>query len=126
MSRPASLLAAFAALFGAAGVALGAAGAHLPGGGDFTRLGSIFLLLHAAAALGVASFAKLAYFSRTMVLFGFVLVLGAALFSADLANHDFFNARLFPYAAPIGGSAMIVAWLALTLTFLLESTRRRH
>lgn len=52
------------------------------------------------------------------------MLLGAALFSADLAFHDFYNQRLFPFAAPIGGTSMIVAWAALFLTFLLESTRR--
>ena len=126
MSRPASLLAAFAALIGAAGVALGAAGAHLPGGGDLTRLGAIYLVLHACAALGVAAFARLAYFHSALIFFGFIMLVGAALFSADLAAHDFLTHRLFPYAAPIGGSAMILAWVALLLAFLLESTRRRH
>ncbi len=111
---------------GAAGVALGAAAAHLPGGGEFSRLGGIYLALHAAAALGVATFARLAYFHRIILLFGFVLVLGAALFAADLAHHDFLTGPLFPYAAPTGGTAMIVAWIVLALAFLLESTRRHH
>jgi uncharacterized membrane protein YgdD (TMEM256/DUF423 family) len=108
------------------GVALGAAGAHLPQAGDFTRLASTFLLLHAGAALGVASFARLAYFHRSLILFGFVMLLGAGLFSADLVFHDFYSDRLFPLAAPVGGTATLVGWAALLLTFLIESARRRH
>ena len=125
MSRPASFLAAFAALLGAAGVGLGAAGAHLPGGGDLTRLASIYLVAHAAAGLGVASFARLAYHARLMALFGAILLLGAALFAADLASHDFQGVRLFPFAAPIGGTAMIAGWILLALIFLFETPSRR-
>lgn len=124
MSCPASLLAALAALLGAAGVGLGAAGAHLPGGGDFTRLASIYLIIHAAAGLGVAAFARLAYHARIMVFFGIILLLGAALFGADLANHDFYNTRLFPFAAPIGGTAMIAGWVLLAFVFLFEAPSR--
>lgn len=123
MSRSASLLAALAALTGAAGVALGAAAAHLPGGGDFSRLGAIYLTVHASAALAIACFARLAYFHRIILFFGFVLVLGAALFAGDLAHHDFLTGALFPYAAPTGGTAMIVAWVVLALAFLMESMR---
>jgi uncharacterized membrane protein YgdD (TMEM256/DUF423 family) len=124
VNRSASLLAAFAALIGAAGVALGAAGAHLPGGGDFTRLGSIFLILHAGAALAIASFARLAYFSRALLAVGLLMLAGSAVFAADLAHHDFLAGPLFPYAAPTGGTAMIVAWLLGAIVFFVESSRR--
>ena len=41
------------------------------------------------------------------------LALGACLFSADLASRAFLDDRLFPMAAPTGGSLMILSWLAL-------------
>src|SRR5579871_4396908 len=104
VNRPAAILAFLAALAGAAGVALGAAGAHLPGGGDFTRLGAIYVVAHAATVMGAAAFARLAYFSRSLLLIGIVMLAGATLFAADLAFHDFYGTRLFPFAAPIGGT----------------------
>ena len=55
---------------------------------------------------------------------GFVMEAGASLFAADLAYHAFAGARLFPFAAPIGGSAMILAWLALAAGFAAEAARK--
>ena len=54
MSRLPPLLAAVSALVGALAVALAAAGAHFPQGGEFTRTAAVFLLLHAAAGLGIS------------------------------------------------------------------------
>jgi uncharacterized membrane protein YgdD (TMEM256/DUF423 family) len=48
---------------------------------------------------------------------------GSALFAADLAAHALTGARLFPFAAPIGGSAMILSWLALAIAFA-DAARR--
>jgi uncharacterized membrane protein YgdD (TMEM256/DUF423 family) len=43
------------------------------------------------------------------------VALGASLFAADIACRTFAEARLFPMAAPIGGTLMILAWVALAL-----------
>jgi uncharacterized membrane protein YgdD (TMEM256/DUF423 family) len=125
MSRLPPMLAAVAALAGAAGVALAAAGAHLPQGGEFTRTAAVFLILHAAVGIGLASHARIAYHPGALALFGFMMLAGAALFAADLAYHDFFNTRLFPFAAPIGGTTMILAWFAVAIAFAVEAGRRR-
>jgi uncharacterized membrane protein YgdD (TMEM256/DUF423 family) len=45
------------------------------------------------------------------VLIGWVV--GAALFSGDLALRAFAGHRLFAFAAPAGGIVLIAAWLAL-------------
>jgi len=111
MTRPPLVLAAIAALMGAAGVALAAAASH-ESGGELARTAALFLILHGAAALGVAAHAAVSA-SRTLVGIGFVMEAGAAVFAADLATRAFTGARLFPFAAPIGGSAMILSWLAL-------------
>ena len=121
MTRPPLVLAAFAALIGGAGVALAAAAVHL-NGGEFAQRGALFLILHAAAALGVAAHARISA-SRALVVIGFVMEAGAALFAADLAIHAFTGARFFPFAAPIGGSAMILSWLALAAAFARATSR---
>ncbi len=44
---------------------------------------------------------------------------GALLFTADLAVRHVWGASLFPYAAPIGGSAMIVGWATIGISALV-------
>lgn len=125
MSPLPSLLAAVSALLAGLGVALAAAGAHLPNGGALTRTASIFLLLHAVAGVGISSHARIACHANALVLLSFALLAGAALFAADLAVKDFSSERLFLYAAPIGGTIMVVTWAALALAFAIEAVRKR-
>lgn len=117
MTRSPTVLSALAALMGAAGVALAAAAVH-QNGGELARTGALFLIMHAAACLAVAAQARLLA-SRPLVVAGFVLAAGASLFAADLAASAFLGGRLFPMAAPIGGSSMLIAWLALAIVFVL-------
>ena len=121
MPRSALALAALAALMGAAGVALAALSAH-QGGGDLGRLAALFLSLHAAALLGVSAHAPRA--PRALTLAGAALAAGTLLFAGDLTSVAFAGHRLFPFAAPMGGSTMIAAWLALALTFAAGLMRR--
>ena len=121
MTRAPIVLAVTAALMGAAGVGLAAAAAH-QGGGDLGRTAALFLLLHAAACLGIAAHARVAP-SRALLIVGFVLAAGAILFAADLARSGFAGERLFPMAAPIGGSTMLLAWLALAAVFAFAARR---
>jgi uncharacterized membrane protein YgdD (TMEM256/DUF423 family) len=37
--------------------------------------------------------------------------------------HVFTGERIFPFAAPIGGTAMILSWLALAAVFATASRR---
>jgi uncharacterized membrane protein YgdD (TMEM256/DUF423 family) len=125
MNRAPFVLAGVAALMGAAGVALAAAGVHASGG-DFARTGALFLLLHAAAALAIAAHARLATGPpRALVTIGFVMEAGAALFSAELAARAFTGDRIFPFAAPIGGSSMMLSWVALAVAFAAAGRRKR-
>ena len=125
MTRPPLILASVAALMGAAGVALAAAGVHASGG-ELASRGAVFLLLHAAAALAIAAQARVATDSaRALVIVGFAMEAGAALFSAELAMRAFTGERIFPFAAPIGGSAMMIAWLALAIIFAAAVRRQK-
>jgi uncharacterized membrane protein YgdD (TMEM256/DUF423 family) len=125
MTRSPLMLAGVAALMGAAGVALAAAGVHASGG-DLAQRGALFLLIHAAVALGIAAQARVATApGRALVVVGFVMEAGAALFSAELAVRAFTGDRIFLYAAPIGGSTMMISWLALAIVFT-TAIRRQH
>jgi uncharacterized membrane protein YgdD (TMEM256/DUF423 family) len=112
ISSASRVLAILASLMGAAGVALAAAGEHTAGG-EFARTAALFLILHAAALLGASAHRA----TRGLTIASFALAVGAILFAADLTSRAFLGARLFPFAAPIGGSLMILSWLALALVF---------
>ncbi|WP_445730631.1 DUF423 domain-containing protein [Methylocystis sp. IM2] len=108
-----SLIATIAALQGAAGVSLAAAAAHVDAN-PLLATASHFLTLHAAAGLALAALANGAPpFRRFLIGGALVLQAGATLFSADLAARVYLGGKLFPFAAPIGGSLTILAWLAL-------------
>lgn len=116
MSLP--ILIAFAGLLGAAGIMLAAAGAHMAPGAGLDSA-AYMLLFHAAALLGGAALVQQGLLWRPLalaVLAGFVL--GAALFSGDIALRAFTAHRLFPFAAPSGGFILIASWLLLAVAAL--------
>lgn len=113
-----TILIALAGVLGAAGIVLAAAGAHMAPGAGLDSA-AYMLLFHAAAVLGGAALARQDMLWRPLalaVLAGFVL--GAALFSGDIALRAFTAHRLFPFAAPSGGFILIAAWLALAVAAL--------
>ncbi|MDF2117133.1 DUF423 domain-containing protein [Roseiarcaceae bacterium H3SJ34-1] len=97
-----------AGLMGAAGVALAAAGAHAAGA-DLLNPASNMLLFHAAAVLALAMGGA----PRMLMVSGGLLVLGAALFSGDLALRALAGVKLFAMAAPSGGILLIGGWLSI-------------
>jgi len=112
------MLIALAGLMGASGVVLAAASAHLA---DAARLGaaSSMLLFHAAAVPGTVALAERRILHPRIALaaaFGFVVA--AALFAGDLTLRQYAGHSLFPFAAPAGGTLLIVSWLVLALSAL--------
>jgi uncharacterized membrane protein YgdD (TMEM256/DUF423 family) len=108
-----TILIALAGLMGAAGIALAAAGAHAA---PATGLdGAAYMLLfHAAAVLGGTALMQQGALWRPLALVVLAAwIVGAALFSSDIALRAFAGHRLFPYAAPSGGMILIAAWLGL-------------
>lgn len=94
---------------GLAGVALAAAASH---GGDTHLLGnaSTMCLAHAPVLLGLAlGHEKI----RTAMPAAIVLGLGTIIFAGDLAMRHATGDRLFPFAAPLGGTMMMVGWLTV-------------
>jgi uncharacterized membrane protein YgdD (TMEM256/DUF423 family) len=110
-----TILIALAALMGAAGVILAAAAAHAAPGTGLDSA-AYMLLFHAVAVLGGAALLQQGQLWRLPALIALAgWVLGGVLFSADVALRAFAGHRLFPMAAPTGGTILILAWLVLAV-----------
>ncbi|WP_291686036.1 DUF423 domain-containing protein [Bradyrhizobium sp.] len=114
-SRVDRILIGLAGIMGADGVILAAASAHQA---DASRLAaaSSMLLFHACAVLGtVALLERGVIHARigTMAAWGFVIA--DALFATDLSLRQYAGHSLFPFAAPTGGTLLILSWLALAV-----------
>jgi uncharacterized membrane protein YgdD (TMEM256/DUF423 family) len=118
-----TILIALAGLMGAAGVVLLAAGAHAAPGAGLDSAGQM-LLFHAAAVIGVAVALHQGLLFRPLALAAAIgLVVGAALFSSDIALKALAGHRLFPMAAPTGGFISIASWLGLAAAAVVTFVR---
>jgi uncharacterized membrane protein YgdD (TMEM256/DUF423 family) len=120
-----SALLILACLMGASGVVLAAAAAH---GAPTAGLDSAayLLLFHAVAVLGAASLAHQELLWRPLALAAMAgFVVGGALFAGDVSMRAFAGHRLFPMAAPTGGTLLIIAWLALGAAAIVMMARGR-
>jgi len=108
-----TILIVLAGLMGASGIILAAAGAHAAPHAGLDSA-AYMLLFHAAALLGGAALTQQGLVWRPLMLAVLIAwVVGAALFSGDIAMRVFAEHRLFAFAAPTGGFILIAAWLAL-------------
>ena len=122
-----STLLVLGCLMGACGVALAAAAAHgAPGVGLDSA--AYLLLFHAVAVLGAASLTGqelLWWPAGLLAMAGFVA--GGGLFAGDVAMRAFTGHRLFPMAAPTGGTVLILSWLVLAAAVIVTMARAlRH
>ncbi|MDE2579195.1 MAG: DUF423 domain-containing protein [Hyphomicrobiales bacterium] len=118
------LLPVFSGLMGAAGVALAAAAAHASADPRLPAAAQM-LMVHAGAVLAVCAFARGTERRKLWGLGAALLVAGPALFSADMAARALAGAsRLFPMAAPIGGSLTILGWLCVAFAALADRFRQ--
>ena len=120
----AAIFVLFAGLMGASGVILAAAGAHAaPNAG--VESAAYTLLFHATAVLGGAALTQQGLFWRPLMLVVLgAWIVGAALFSGDIAVRVFAGHRLFAMAAPTGGTILIAAWLMLAGAAICALIRR--
>jgi uncharacterized membrane protein YgdD (TMEM256/DUF423 family) len=126
MRRADLVIVLIAALEGAAGVVLSAAAAHVESS-PLLDTASRFLMIHAAAGLALGALAATrGAGDRWLIGATFAMQAGAALFSGDLAARASAGARLFPYAAPIGGSLLIASWIAVAVWALVAALRARR
>ena len=114
MSLSNRLLAFAGGACGVAGVALSALAAHR--GGAFIGTAANFLLFHASALLAIG----LAGQNRWLRFGGLVLAIGLVLFCGDLLARDLLGNRLFPFAAPVGGTLLIAGWLTVAISALMR------
>jgi uncharacterized membrane protein YgdD (TMEM256/DUF423 family) len=116
MTRLYRILIALAGVMGADGVILAAASAHQT---DAARLAaaSSMLLFHASAILGALALADRGLIhTRLGLAAGFGFVVASALFAGDLTLRQYAGHGLFAFAAPTGGTLLIVSWLLLALS----------
>jgi len=107
------ILIGLAAIMGADGVILAAMSAHQDHATQLEAASSM-LLFHAPAVLAVAALAERGIVHGKIAMaaaFGFVVA--SALFAGDLTLRQFAGHRLFPFAAPTGGTLLIASWLTL-------------
>ena len=117
--RPCLWLTVGAGLAGAAGVALGAAAAHRVDSPALVTASTI-LMIHAVAVLVLATLP-----SRGFHRAGMFMLVAVALFSGDIALHTLAGSHIFPYAAPIGGSSLILSWLVVAGLGIVSAFGRR-
>jgi uncharacterized membrane protein YgdD (TMEM256/DUF423 family) len=114
-SRQLRILIILAAVMGADGVILAAASAHQA---DATRLASAssMLLFHSSAVLAVVALAERGIVHvRIGIAAAWGFVIAAALFAGDLSLRQYAGHGLFLFAAPTGGTLLILSWLALAV-----------
>ena len=114
-SRLLRILIILAGVMGADGVMLAAASAHQA---DATGLAaaSSMLLFHATAVLAVVALTERGVVhARIGIASAFGFVVAIALFAGDLTLRQYAGHSLFPFAAPSGGTLLIVSWLALAV-----------
>lgn len=117
------LLIALGGLSGAAGVALSAVAAHSPEGANL-KTAADFLLVHGPAFFALAALARMQTLPRWVIIAGaLALALGLTFFAGDLARRAFTGTRLFPMAAPAGGTLMILGWAWFGIAGLFSALR---
>lgn len=112
---PLTIFLVLAGLMGAAGIVLAAAGAHAASGAGLDSA-AYMLLFHAAAMIGAAALIQngLVWRGPAFAVLA-AWVVGAVLFSGDIALRAFAGHRLFPMAAPSGGIILILGWLGFVV-----------
>jgi uncharacterized membrane protein YgdD (TMEM256/DUF423 family) len=112
-----------AGLAGFAGVALSAMAAHGPGGPNLDTAAR-FLLIHAAALVGLAALLSGGALSLAVGrIAGLLLIAGLVLFCGDLVRRAFADQPLFPMAAPTGGFVLMAGWALVALAGLMGPSR---
>jgi uncharacterized membrane protein YgdD (TMEM256/DUF423 family) len=109
------ILVILAGVMGADGVILAAVAAHQP---DAARLAaaSSMLLFHATAVLAVVALAERGVIHmRIGIAAAWGFVIAAGLFAGDLTLRQYAGHSLFPFAAPAGGTLLIVSWFVLAV-----------
>lgn len=120
--RATGVLLLLAGLSGGLGVALSAMAAHVPGG-ELLSSAANMLLFHAPAFLALAALRATGP-RGVLAVATLALAVGLVLFAGDLTSRVMLGDRLFPMAAPTGGSLMILGWAGILLAGAVRLVRR--
>ena len=114
-ARSLRILIVLAGIMGADGVILAAASAHQADAAQLASASSM-LLFHATAVLAAVALTERGIIhARIGIAAAFGFVIAAALFATDLTLRQYAGHSLFPFAAPTGGTLLIVSWLMLAV-----------
>lgn len=105
-----------AGLMGAEAVIGGALSAHMDMDQDSRKLidkAVQYEMWHALALLGVGILAHEK--SRILTISGILFLAGISLFCGTLYLKGFWQISLFPMSAPLGGTCLILGWIALAV-----------
>lgn len=111
-----------AGLLGAAGVALAAVAAHRVADPSLTTA-ALFLIMHGAAALALTALAGVSPWPTVVLVAASLMLFAVTLFSGDVTARVLLGDRLFPMAAPLGGSLLILSWLVAGLSGIAAALR---
>jgi len=105
-----------AGLMGAVGVGFAALAVHAKSGAGLDTASHV-LLFHALAVIGSSALCEFGRLWRGAALVAMTgWLLGSTLFAADIAMRAYVGHRIFPMAAPTGGSLLIVSWLVFAMS----------
>ena len=108
-----------AALMGLCGTVLLAMAAHMGGATSLQTAGQ-FLLFHAPVIMAVTAARRLHLMPmRWGANAVSAMVLGVALFCGDLTLRVLAGMSLFPMAAPVGGSLIMLGWLGIAICAIM-------
>jgi uncharacterized membrane protein YgdD (TMEM256/DUF423 family) len=106
------LLIFVAGVLGAAGVAMAAGAAHSAGAARLLARAAALCLVHAPTLLALAAHRPR---PRLFTLASALIGGGTIIFAGDLAMLALENRTLFQFAAPTGGTLMILGWVLVAL-----------
>jgi uncharacterized membrane protein YgdD (TMEM256/DUF423 family) len=110
-------------VLGAAGVSAAAAAAHVANTAGMNAIAQIGLA-HGAALVGLAALAQRLHRPVWTLTAASLMAFGAGAFCLELALRHFYAISMFPNAAPIAGTAIIVGWLGVAVAAAREMAVR--
>lgn len=110
------------ALMGAAGVALAAVAAHRTADPSLATA-ALFLILHGVGAVALTAIAGGTPWPSVLLGAASLMLVAVALFSGDVSSRVLLGDRLFPMAAPAGGSLLIASWLVAAVASIAAAIR---
>jgi len=114
-----------AGFYGAFGVVLAALAAHLKGGTGLSTAAD-FLMIHACLVVSLCALAGQVTRPRAWLFVGTMVLVAVTFFSGDITLSSLASRRLFPMAAPTGGTLLILSWLGVSLLAAVEMTDTRR